>query len=74
LVAANFFSSPGSGPLTSGMIQKNHSTKVNFASRAVIQLTLTPPDILCSLGSAVQYRLWFVLKRESFGSRGGFHV
>jgi hypothetical protein len=54
------------------MIQKTDSTEVSFASRAVIQLT--PPDILCSLGSAIQYRLWFVLKRESFGSRGGFHV
>ena len=41
-------------------------------SRAVIQLT--PPEILCSLGSAIQYRLWFVLKRESFGLRGGSHV
>jgi len=54
------------------MIQKINSTEVSIASRAVIQLT--PPDILCSLGSAIQYRLWFVLKRESFGSRGGFHV
>jgi len=71
-VAANFFSTPGSGTLTGGMIQKINSTEVSLASRAAIQLT--PPDILCSLGSAIQYRLWFVLKRERFGSRGGFHV
>ena len=54
------------------MIQKTNFTVLSFAGRPSIQLT--QPHIHCFFDSAVQNRLWFVLKRESFGLRGGFHV
>jgi len=53
------------------MTQEIFSTDVGFASRPNLQLT--QPYFLRFLGS-VQYRLWYVLKRYSFGLRGGSHV
>ena len=53
------------------MIQKTNPIHVGLVSPASIQLTHLY-NISCLLVS--QYRVWFVLKRESFGLRGGFHV
>jgi hypothetical protein len=70
-VAAIFLESR-SGTATSGMTQINKLSVARFASRSCNQLT--QPYFHCSLGSAIHHRLWFVLKQECFGLRGGSHV